>query len=115
MVTRRSRHICVLAALVAVSTAHTAMAQQPGRLAGSARDETGALLANVAITLAGPHGVAGADVSAAALAKVEAPAYVADTRSNASGAFEFRDLRPGLYQIEAARKGFEVTSRTVQI
>ena len=92
---QRPCHICVLAILVALTTTSQALAQQNGKLSGLARDQTGAGLADVTLTLSGPT--------------------TADARSNAAGAFEFRDLRPGTYALQASLAGFDTTSRMVEV
>ena len=93
--TQRPCHTCVLVILIALSATSEANAQQPGRLSGSTRDESGALLGDVVIALSGPSR--------------------ADARSNSAGAFEFGDLPPGAYAIQASLAGFETTSRRVQV
>ena len=73
----------------------TAQAQEPGTLSGAVRDQTGGLLAGVAVTLTGPASV--------------------QTRTDTAGVFELLDLQPGRYELRASLQGFDTEVRSVDI
>jgi iron complex outermembrane recepter protein len=72
-----------------------ARAQQAGQLAGSIHDQTGGALAGVTITVRG--------------------AAIREGQSDVAGRFDFRDLPPGDYDLNAVLKGFESARRRIQI
>ena len=67
----------------------SAMAQEQGALSGVVLDSLGARVAGAAVTLNGEG------------------AETADTKSDAEGAFTFRNLAPGRYQVTATAQGFQ--------
>jgi iron complex outermembrane receptor protein len=83
------------AIVLGVLLAHTAWAQQAGRLAGSIDDQTGAPLAGVAVTARGPA--------------------TRDGQSDAAGRFEFGDLPAGEYELRATLTGFRSIKRVVGV
>jgi len=85
--------LTIVLAILAASGA--AFAQPAGTLAGSLFDQTGGALVNVALDVRGP--------------------VVRDRESDAAGRFEFRDLPPGEYELEAALGGFESIRRAIRI
>ena len=85
--------LTTLLAILAASGA--AVAQPAGTLAGSLFDQTGGALMNVALDVRGP--------------------VVRERHSDATGRFEFRDLPPGAYELEAALAGFESIHREIRI
>ena len=85
--------LTIVLAILAASGA--AFAQPAGTLAGSLFDQTGGALVNVALDVRGP--------------------VVRDRESDATGRFEFRDLPPGEYELEAALGGFESIRRAIRI
>ena len=103
--TQKPCHICVLAAVIAVSATLPVLAQEPGRLAGTTRDQTGAVLTGVTISLDG-SGTPGAATARTALPAV---------RSTAAGNFEVAGLPPGSYRLQASLEGFETATRTIRI
>jgi len=70
-------------------------AQQSGRVSGSIRDQTGAALAGVTITVRGPEAR-------------EAP-------TDEAGVFELDRLPPGEYELSAALTGFETARRSIRL
>ena len=87
-----ARLTTVLAMLAASSAA---FAQPGGTLAGSLFDHTGGALVNVAVDVRGP--------------------VVRERHSDAAGRFEFRELPPGDYELNAALAGFASIHRALRI
>ncbi len=87
----------VLVAVVAIAAGFgvPARAQELGRLSGSIRDQTGAVLARVTVTVRGIE--------------------VRELKTDGVGAFEFEGLPPGEYELTAALAGFEIARRTIRI
>ena len=82
--------VVVLLALTA-----TAGAQATGQLSGSVRDQTGAPLPGVTVTVRGPR------------------TWTAQT--DATGMFQFPELPPGDYSVSAGLTGFESATRVVTV
>ena len=78
---------CVRGRLCAVPA--TVAAQEQGALSGVVMDSLGARVPGAAVTLNGDG------------------AKTADTKSDAEGAFSFRNLAPGRYQVTATAQGFQ--------
>ena len=70
-------------------------AQEPGTLSGVIRDQTGGLLAGVAVALTG--------------------ATTVQTRTDTVGAFEIPGLQPGEYELRASLQGFDTAVRSIRI
>jgi iron complex outermembrane recepter protein len=70
-------------------------AQPLGHVSGSVRDQTGAVLAGVSVTLRGPLTV--------------------ETKTDSSGLFDFSNLLPGNYEVSATSSGFETARRNVRL
>jgi iron complex outermembrane receptor protein len=81
--------------LVILAASGAAFAQPAGTLAGSLFDQTGGALVDVALNVRGP--------------------VVREQQSDATGRFDFRDLPPGDYELEAALAGFESIHRAIRI
>ena len=81
--------------LASPAASGAAFAQPAGTLAGSLFDQTGGALVNVAVDVRGP--------------------IVRERLSDAKGRFEFRDLPPGDYELNAALAGFESIHRAIRI
>ena len=90
--TQRSRPICALVVLIACSATHSALAQQAAAVSGTTRDQTGAALDGVVISLA-DAGAAAAGTPGLVLMSV---------RSTAAGTFELSGLAPGSYRLRAS-------------
>jgi iron complex outermembrane recepter protein len=89
------RSLSAAVTLSVVLLAHAAEAQQPGRIAGSVGDQTGAALPGVRLTVHGDT--------------------TREGQSDASGRFEFRDLPAGEYELRAVLAGFQPLARVVRV
>jgi iron complex outermembrane receptor protein len=96
-VRRRARHAAAVFAVAFAILGFPARpnAQRPGQLSGAVYDQTGGALAGVTVAIRG--------------------AGNRETRTDAAGRFEFRDLPQGEYALRAELKGFETIQREVRI
>ena len=81
--------------LLACWLSNPVQGQESGLVGGSVRDQTGGLLAGVSIALRGP--------------------VTLETTTDSSGAFAFRNLPPGTYELSATAIGFESAHRSVRL
>src|SRR4051812_30003580 len=91
-------HAVISAIALVVWTSYLAVpaaAQQTGRISGSVIDQTGAALAGVAVSVHGEE--------------------TREGQTDAAGAFDFPDLRPGQYRVSLNRSGFSSIERLVGV
>ena len=93
----RSLFCTVLVAVVvmAVGLVNPVWAQQAGRVSGSIRDQTGAALVGVTVTVRGPD--------------------AREAHTDGAGVFEVDRLLPGDYELSAALTGFESARRAIRL
>jgi hypothetical protein len=75
----------------AQTTAPAAATQTTGNVQGSIRDNSGAPVANAKVTLSGPS--------------------IQSTSTDASGAFSFANVTPGIYALTATKAGYETATQ----
>ncbi len=94
--TRPAKHLFVLTVLLAIfGLPLPVTAQLSAAVSGVVYDHTGGALPRVVITIAGPEN--------------------RETQSDGGGRFEFRDLPPGEYLLEATLGGFAPSRRVVRL
>src|SRR5712692_7585513 len=91
-------HLPLLAVLVAIlgGTAATAAAQTRSMLTGTIRDNSGAVIPGVTVTLTGPSLLGGPKIAV----------------TNADGVYRLPELSPGVYDVSAELAGFQIVKRT---
>ena len=105
----RSRTQYILPAIL-LSVLGVLIFGDPGK-AQDAQSETGRVRGSVTTTILNrlSYGLAGAKL------KLKREAQIAETAANDAGEFEFTNVSPGTYTLEASLEGFESSSKIITV